>query len=252
MVDVSQQTAAQAVPVIAVEPRTSRLAITAFVMGLLCMTFFLWPILALPAIICGIIALVKISNNKPCLKGTGYAVTGIIIPAVMIILIPIFTILLAILMPALNKAKVTSHKVACATNLKTLSLAMYEYTTDYDGQYPTPEQWCDLLIQETSVSSEVFRCPLAPEGSFSYVVNKELKGIRLSQVKHPEQCVIFFEADLGKNAAGGPDDLVLRHFEKIDFIDGEGRSGCNIGFADGHVEFATEDRIAELQWTIEE
>ena len=103
LMDVSpeQQMGAHAVPVMDIEPKTSRLAITSFVMGLLCMTCVLWPILVFPAIICGIIALVKISNNKLCLKGTGYAVTGIAIPAVMIILIPIFAMLLAILMPAL-------------------------------------------------------------------------------------------------------------------------------------------------------
>jgi prepilin-type processing-associated H-X9-DG protein len=27
-----------------------------------------------------------------------------------------------------------------------------------------------------------------------------------------------------------------------------GRPGCNVGFADGHIEFVSAERIAELKW----
>ena len=59
--------------------RTSRTAIAAFVMGLLCLTCVGWPLLFLPAIICGVIALILIANNKGQLKGVGLAVTGIVV-----------------------------------------------------------------------------------------------------------------------------------------------------------------------------
>ena len=243
LMDVPQQPGTQAEQVMAVKPQTSRLAIASLVMGLLCLTFILWPLLFLPAIICGIIALVKISNNKPCLKGTGLAVTGIVIPAVMIIFIPIIAMLLAIMMPALAKTKMIAQRVVCSTNMQGLSTAMIVYMNDYDDKYPTPEQWCDLLMQEADVSPKSFQCPLDPEGAFSYAINENLYKIEYNKLP-PHQMVAIFEASLGRNGVGGSDDLVMRH-------DQNQRGGCNIAFADGHVEFVTEDRIGDLQWTVE-
>jgi prepilin-type processing-associated H-X9-DG protein len=150
---------------------------------------------------------------------------------------------LAIMMPALAKTKMIAQRVVCGTNLKGLSTAMIVYMNDYDDQYPTQDQWCDLLIQEADVASMSFRCPLDPEGSFSYAINENLYKISSDKLP-PPQMVVIFEADLGRNGVGGPEDLVLRHDE-------HGKLGCNIAFADGHTEFVRADQIADLQWTAE-
>ena len=243
LMDVPQATQAQGAPVAAAgEPKTCGVAVAAFVMGLLSLTCILWPILMLPAIICGIVALVKISKNKTCLKGTGLAVTGIVIPVVMTLLIPVFAMVAAILMPALSRTKMVAQRVVCGTNLKGLSVAMIVYMNDYDEQYPTPEQWSDLLIDKADVSPKSFQCPLDPEGSFSYAINENLYELEPGQ--GGPQMVAIFEADLDRNGVGGLDDVVLRH-------DQHRGVGCNITFVDGHVEFVTEDRIAGLQWTVE-
>lgn len=230
----------QAVPVMTAESKTCGLAITTFVLGLLCMTCVLWPLLALPAIICGIIALVKISKSNGQLKGSGFAIAGLVIPVVFTLIMPI---LAAILMPALARTKMVAQRVVCSTNMKALSTAMMVYMNDYDEKYPTPELWCDLLIQKADVSPKSLQCPLDPEGSFSYAINKNVYGIEPGQV--PAQMVVLFEADLGRNGVGGPEDIAFRH-------DQHGQYGCNIAYADGHVEFVIEDRIADLQWTVEE
>jgi len=243
LMDLPQQAGVQVGSMAAAEPKTSRLAIASLVMGLLCLTFILWPVLFLPAIICGVIALVKISNKTLNLKGNGLAITGIVIPSLMVVLLPFIAMLLSIMMPAFVKARGTARRAVCATNLKGLSTAMIVYMNDYDDQYPTPEKWCDLLIEKADVSPMSFRCPLDTEGSFSYAINENLYKIGDGKFP-PAQMVAIFEANLGRNGVGGPDDLVLRHGESIN-------PGCNIGFADGHIEFVTEDRIADLQWTAE-
>lgn len=242
LMDLPQQPGVQAESVSIGEPKTSGLAIASLVMGLLSLTCILWPLMVLPAIICGIVAMVKISNNKSRLKGTGLAVTGIVIPSVMLILFPIFAMMLGILMPALAQTKHIAQRVVCGTNLNALSTAMIVYMNDYDDNYPTQDQWCDLLIQEADVDPTSFQCPLDPEGSFSYAINESIYDIEPAMAD--AQLVVLFEANLGRNGVGGPDDLMLRH-------DQTSRAGCNIGFADGHVEFVTEDRIADLQWTAE-
>ena len=234
----AQQAVPQAVPVTVIEPKTCGLAIASLVMGIL--SLFCSLFMAIPAIICGIIALVKISKSNGQLKGNGFAVAGIAVPAVVMLLIG--PILLAILMPAMSRAKMQAHRVVCMANMKGLSTAMIVYMNEYDDEYPTQGQWCDLLIEKAGVSPKSFRCPLDPEGTFSYAINENLYELEPGQ--GGAQTVAIFEANLGRNGVGGIDDIAFRH-------DQHGQSGCNITFADGHVEFVTEDRITDLQWTVE-
>jgi prepilin-type processing-associated H-X9-DG protein len=219
--------------------KTSGLAKASFVMGLLCLTCIAWPFLFLPAIICGIIALVVISNNKGRLKGSGMAIAGIVIPVVLMILIPVLAMLLAILMPALNKARQLAQGVACSTNVKTIGTASMLYMEDYDGRFPTPEQWCDLLIKEANVSEQCLKCLNDEEGTFSYAVNKDIPRTDIRGAAG--DLVLVFEADLGCNGVGGPEDAVFRHYAG-------NQPACNVLFADGHVELITQDRIEELRW----
>jgi len=219
--------------------QTSRLAVAAFVMGLLCLTCLLWPLLLLPAILCGIIALVKISASKGQLKGSGLAVVGLVIPTVMAMVLPLF---LAIMLPAVSKAKDTAQGIVCATNLRALSVAMIVYTNDHDDRFLMPEQWCDILIQKADVSPDSFQCPEAADTDFGYAINKNLYTSNPRQ--RDAQLVVLFEANLGRNGVGGPEDVVYRHCRS-------GQKACNIAFADGHTELVTEDRITGLKWTAE-
>lgn len=53
----------------------------------------------------------------------------------LLVVIAIIAMLLAILMPALNKVKKIAQRVVCGTNLKGLGNAMTVYANDFDGQY---------------------------------------------------------------------------------------------------------------------
>lgn len=271
LINTTQQAAVQGIPFIPFERKTCGLATAAFVMGLLSLTLYLWFFLALPAIICGIIALVKIKNSNGQLKGTGFAVAGLLIPVVL-------AIVLAILMPEMGKVRGVAKRVVCGTNLKGLSTAMVVYTNDYD-KLPS-ENWCDLLIEEADVTPESFICMNsdAIEGESSYAMNIYIVDMKLDDL--PDDIVLFFETNMGVengprntpiqtrryfeflnefgkihnensmvykdrfNQLGGPEDILLRHNESRP-------SGCNIVFADGHTEFVPEDGIDDLKWTVE-
>lgn len=73
---------------------TSGLAITAFVLSLIFFIPFLTPLLAAGAIVIGIIALVKIKHHKE-FAGRGFAIAGIII-AVVVLIIHIIGLILII------------------------------------------------------------------------------------------------------------------------------------------------------------
>ncbi len=214
-----------------VEAKTSRAAVAALVLGIL--VFFTCGITALPAIICGIVAMVKISGSNGLLKGKGMAITGLVLPVALIIIVPLP---LAILMPALSRTKGIAQRVVCATNLKGLSTAMIVYANDYDGKAPTADEWCDLLIQEADVSPKSFRCPVAPEGECNYALNKNIRNLRRHDAA---RVVVLFESQPGWNQTGGPELLTT------EYHNGE---GCNVVFGDGHTAWIRSDELDDLYW----
>ena len=110
------------------EPKVSRLAVAACVLGVLS---FIGGLTALPAIILGIIARIVIGRSGGQVTGRGFAALGINLPLVALGLFAIF-----ILMPALNRVGEMSHTVKCMGQLKEISRAMQVYTDDYDGVLP--------------------------------------------------------------------------------------------------------------------
>ncbi len=82
-------------PAGAVEGKTSGLAITSFVLGML--SFVCAIFTGIPAIICGIISLVKISKSQGRLKGNGFAIAGIAVPAVhTLVILPLIMAMTAV------------------------------------------------------------------------------------------------------------------------------------------------------------
>ena len=215
--------------------KTSGAAIATLILGIL--VFFTCGITTIPAIICGIVALVKISGSNGLLKGKGMAITGLVLPAVLIIISPLCW---AMLLPALSRARDSAQTTVCMANLKGLSTAMMVYANDYQDRTPTADKWCDLLIQEVDMSPESFICPAAPEGRSNYALNNNFRAMR-----GPESArtVAIFESQPGWNQAGGAELLTT------EYHDGE---GCNVAFGDGHTEFVRADRIDGLYWGPEE
>ncbi len=115
----------------------------------------------------------------------------------LLVVIAIIAMLLAILMPALNKVKKIAQRVICGTNLKGLGTAQTVYANDYDDEYvvqgrgyahtwssgtndwnsPT-KVWSTpanltvgaslyLLVREADVSPKSFVCPASEQVEFT-------------------------------------------------------------------------------------
>ncbi len=212
--------------------QTSGLAITSLVLGILSLfTFF---ITALPAIICGIISLVKIEKSKGTLKGKGLAIAGIVTPGVML---PLFALLLGILMPALAKTRTIAYRMVCGANISGLGKAMIIYADDFNDTYPDSSKWCDLLVKYVDVTEKSFHCPgNSSKGSCDYAMNKNIEKIGTMA---PPDIVLLFESTPGWNQSGGPELLTTKNHK------GE---GCNILFNGGHVAFIQTEDINDLKW----
>ena len=59
----------------------------------------------------------------------------------LLVVIAIIAILLAILMPALQKVKKQAREIVCRSNLKQYGISGSMYLTDNDDKFPDPQRW---------------------------------------------------------------------------------------------------------------
>lgn len=126
----------------------------------------------------------------------------------------------------------------CQSNLKQIGLGMFQYTRDYDEQFPRAENWMEELRPYTvryknSVDSkifqQVFRCPTKQS---YYALNVYYDRLSMIQDKSPSSSPLVFDfaggrlnqSDDGKNWPISPVHTTLQ------------TTGNNVLFGDGHVE----------------
>ena len=97
-----------------------------------------------------ILAFIKIKKSKNMLKGKTLA---------------IFTILLTGMLTVfwwkeISTPRSRAFRIQCGSNIMKIGKAMLIYTNIYGDQLPTPDKWCDLLLEPTGTADiENFICP---------------------------------------------------------------------------------------------
>ena len=215
--------------------KTSRLAITSLVLGIL--SVFTCGLTALVGLVLGIIAMVKIKHSRGALGGNGLALAGTILSGIFVVLLPVFAIFAAMLLPALAAAKQKAQLISCVNHEKQLALAVKIYAGDNTNHFPAAAIWSDA-IKTYAGSEKIFKCPASHSGSrCDYAFNTKLDGLDESQVA--PNTVMIFEAAAGWNANGGP-ELMLgqpRHSRMV-----------VVAFADGSVHQFRESELGTLRW----
>ena len=130
-------------PAESVNVKTSRIAIASLIFGFLTLfafplflvpgfNSFVWPIIVMVAailtLILGIIALVRIGLSADRLTGKGFAVIGIVMPAVFFSLMFLQTVL--------PRTRSVAYRMVCGSNLAQIGRAMLVYNGDYDHDIP--------------------------------------------------------------------------------------------------------------------
>ena len=114
-------------PVDVGNPKTSRLAVTSLVLGILGLLLLLGCVgvlFAIPAVICGHIAHSRIKRSGGALAGGGMALAGLITGYISIALgIFLVPMMLAIAVPNFVKARDTAMRNACVNNLRDMDAA---------------------------------------------------------------------------------------------------------------------------------
>lgn len=203
-----------------------------FLKGLSFLTILLIAVISTPlAFVLGMISIFKIRRNRHQLKGVGLSTAGILICIVSVTIITFGVI----------QIRALFYQVWCARGLEGFGPTMILYANDNDGKYPTSDKWCDLLLQGDYVTKEQFKCPRDQKGPCSYAINKNIVGMKLSDV--PSDCVVLFESTPGWNQVGGPEILTTEN---------HGGKGCNVMFCDFDVEFVKTEKLGKLKWKVEE
>jgi prepilin-type processing-associated H-X9-DG protein len=149
---------------------------------------------------------------RPGGLGRGLLIAGVILLCVVVG----FGMLIAILLPSLNKARETANRAKCASNMHRIGLAIIMYQRANNQEYPPS---LTVLATQSAVSPDIFVCPSS----------NDTPAASLAQVETPGHCsyIYYGRGDVNPSAT----DVVLSENDS-DHVD-----GMNLLFGDGHAEW---------------
>ena len=204
------------------QPRTSGLAITSLVLGIVAIVTScvgIGVLLGIAAVILGVIALGQM--KEPGVGGRGMAIGGIVTGALAPLLI--VPLLISILLPSLNRARETANRVKCASNMRQIALGGIIYGNEADDQiFPSD---LHTILDTQDVTSAAFVCPstddvaavdgvLTLDTSCSYVWLSDAAGVAPVPMTAGSDVPVAAEPLSNHNG-----------------------DGSNVAWADGHVSF---------------
>ena len=149
----------------------------------------------------------------------------------------IFLVASGLVMPALGLIRPIQR---CKYNCEQIRHAFTRYPRDHNGNFPSPQNWCDDLTYVNHIIERELFCPGArrkgDKGLCNYAINPDCEP------NSPNDVVFLFDTKGGWNQYGGP--------ELISF-DNHVRKGANVCFNDGRVEFIKPEDIGKLKWKAE-
>jgi len=229
-------------PVVPSTPKTSGLAITSLILGIVGGCTF--GLLSIVGLILGIVAAKKIKASGGTIAGRGLAIAGIIISIVTLIIGLVLAVAVGggvlVGFTGLTKAMDIATQVQCQNNLRQLCGATLAYSNSEKGQFPPAATWPEVLKEGGFISDAgILTCPGKQNAGRTYAMNAKLGGMRIEQVHNQSRTVLFFECSPGAPPSGGPSDLPPEPPHT---------AGWTIGFCDGHVEVVPLNRRDQLIW----
>lgn len=135
--------------------------------------------------------------------------------------------------PFLIRIDLSVRRMESLGDLNRLGTAVFHYIGENNGKWPSPDRWCDLLLQGGYATKEDLLFKSIGQEDRYYAINPNCGP------NSPPDTVLLFEAKGGWNQFGGPEILTTENHK------GE---GCNILFSDKHVYFVKTEELGELDW----
>ncbi len=221
----------------AVPPATG-LAVTALVLGIgsfVC----LGPLVGIPAIIVGVVALSRIRRRPAEYGGKGMATAGVILGAVNLVML---AALIAMLLPALAAARDAAKQSVALSNARQIMVGFHMYASEHDLAAPPHLSALvtagyfggdpGLVFVDPATTTAPLRLSaaetpddwreLAPrfDNHCDYLYTGA--GLNLRTIREPSTCIILYTRDVRANR------------QRV------------VGFADGHTASVAPDRFTAL------
>jgi hypothetical protein len=167
---------------------TSTLAIVSLVLGILSVVLCLGPLAAIPAVICGHLAVSGINRSHGRITGGGMAITGLVLGYAMIA-VSIMAVVAALVFPAFTHAKGRASEAMSLSYAGQLAMACILYAEDHDGALP---ETLEVLFEaEDRMLDPGMKSPFAA-GQDSIGYELMLSG-KVSQYAEPSKTVLIRE-----------------------------------------------------------
>jgi prepilin-type processing-associated H-X9-DG protein len=194
----------------------------------------------------------------------------------LLVVLGIISLLVAMLLPALNIARQEARSVQCLSNLRQLAMAAHSYAVEYHGYYPPAQYsgpgptyfswdfiitpggikpgllWCgqtDVRVQQCPSfdrSYSVYEPYTGYNYNTSYIGHGQGESIespaKVAQVRRPDRCALFGDGQY----SGGADKFMRAPLPNpgdaafsFRWAGTQGfrhRGRTNVAFADGHAE----------------
>ena len=183
------------------------------------------------AIIFGALGLGK--TKEPGVGGKGKSIAGIILGGVGILLVPL-VLMIAIMLPALTRARETANRIKCGSNMRQIGQAMLLYANENGNVYPAT---VGPLLLTQDISPTVFLCPSTNDSLPSGTPQQQVAAIDSGQAGS----YLYFGK--GLTASAGADTVLLTEPPT------NHGGGGEVLFGDGHVAYypALQKLVAELK-----
>jgi len=185
------------------------------------------------------------TKGKPKAQRKGAAFTLI----ELLVVIAIIAVLMAILLPSLNKAKDMAKRMSCASNFKQLGYAEQLYAPDYQDYVSPCGGWGSVfgnyvcwfnLVYPYINKQESYHCPMQKQFAFTQwglgagmnfsSISRDASW-KISRISSPSQKVLILDAD-----AGTYDWFMCRPYDSDNYpIGTRHEAGANVSWLDGHV-----------------
>lgn len=153
-----------------------------------------------------------------------WAIAGLVLAVGSFLLVPLPA---AILFPVFARARENARKTSCQNNLKQISLAVMQWSTEHNDKFPTPTSNDNLrdIVKPFTPDPEVFECrsDTVEDGTSDYQYNRQLSGLSMAEISDPATTPMLWDKP------------------NIDHLD-----GGNIAFADGHVKWFRKNEFDSL------